>query len=61
VDLVGAGLAVAKSGTMKAIGRSFGVVRFLITDLGRATVGGDGRLGGNLYPPLGDSRTVGVD
>jgi hypothetical protein len=40
VGLVGAGLAVAKSETMKAAGRSFGVVRFVITDLGRATVGG---------------------
>jgi hypothetical protein len=37
VGLVGAGLAVAKSETMKAAGRSFGVVRFVITDLGRAT------------------------
>jgi hypothetical protein len=40
VGLVGAGLAVAKSETMKAAGRSFGVVRFVITDLGRATIGG---------------------
>ena len=40
VGLVGAGLAITKSETMKAGGRSFGVVRFVITDLGRATVGG---------------------
>src|SRR5208282_4806567 len=40
VGLVGAGLAVAKSETMMAAGRSFGVVRFVITDLGRATIGG---------------------
>ena len=32
MGLVGAGLAVAKSETMKAAGRSFGVVRFVITD-----------------------------
>jgi hypothetical protein len=38
--LVGAGLAVAKSETMKAAGRSLGVVRFVTTDLGRAAVGG---------------------
>jgi hypothetical protein len=38
LGLVGAGLAVAKSETMKAAGRSFGAVRFVITDLGRATV-----------------------
>jgi hypothetical protein len=37
---VGAELAAAKSETMKAAGRSFAVVRFVITDLGRATVGG---------------------
>jgi hypothetical protein len=40
VGLVGAGLAAAKSETMKAAGRSFGVVRFVITDPGRATFGG---------------------
>jgi hypothetical protein len=31
VGLVGAGLAVAKPETMKAAGRSFSVVRFVIT------------------------------
>jgi hypothetical protein len=39
VGLVGAGLAGAKPETMKAAGRSFGVVRFLITDRGRAALG----------------------
>jgi hypothetical protein len=38
VGLVGAGLAVAKPDTMKAAGRSFSVVRFVITALGRAMV-----------------------
>jgi hypothetical protein len=38
--LVGAGLAVAKPETMTAAGRTFGVVRFVITDGGRATIGG---------------------
>jgi hypothetical protein len=34
-----AGLAGAKPETMRAAGRSFGVVRFLITDRGRAALG----------------------
>jgi hypothetical protein len=37
LGLVGAELAIARPETMKAAGRSFSVVRFVITDLGRAT------------------------
>jgi hypothetical protein len=39
VGLVGAGLAVAKSETMKAAGRTFGAVRFVITNAGRQAIG----------------------
>jgi hypothetical protein len=38
VGLVGAGLAVAKPQTMRAAGRTFGVVRFMITDAGRQAI-----------------------
>jgi hypothetical protein len=38
--LVRSGLAVATPGIVQADGRTLGVVRLAITDLGRATVGG---------------------
>jgi hypothetical protein len=37
--LVRAGLAVAKPKTMREAGRTFGVVRFMITDAGRQAIG----------------------
>jgi hypothetical protein len=39
VGLVAAGLAVAKSETMNAAGRTFSVVRFMITGSGRYAIG----------------------
>jgi hypothetical protein len=39
VGLAQAGLVVTKPEIMKAAGRSFGVVRFAITALGRETIG----------------------
>jgi hypothetical protein len=39
VGLVGAGYAVAKPQTMRAAGRTLGVMRFVITDAGRRALG----------------------
>jgi hypothetical protein len=39
VSLVGRGYAVVKPQTMRAAGRSFGFVRFVITDSGRTASG----------------------
>jgi hypothetical protein len=40
VGFVGAGLAVAKPETMRAAGRLFGLLRFVIADAGRQVIGG---------------------
>jgi hypothetical protein len=55
LGLVGAELAIAKPETMKAAGRSFSVVRFVITDLGRATLGAQQRA---WWPDCQDCGTV---
>jgi hypothetical protein len=39
VGLVSAGFVIVKSYTMRAAGRTFGIMRFVITDAGRRAIG----------------------
>jgi hypothetical protein len=45
VGLVGAGFTEAKPRTMRAAGKTFAFMRFVITDAGRRAIGGRGKEG----------------